>query len=393
MKTIKKLQRGNSSLYRMKGRCMKDAIKEYIELSVEEKNELWNNATFIFDTNVFLNLYRYSQSTREQLLIALNQLKERIWMPYQVVKELMKNRYEVIWETKNSYTQLNKEAQSFVDKCAQTLRIEKNETDILELTDFINGWIEKIKSNNLLVNSFSEDEIFNKLTNLFDRKVGKKFDEAALLEIEKEGKARYSKQIPPGYKDMTKKEAHDAYGDLIVWKEILQYASSESKDIIFVTHDQKEDWWNIIHGQTIGPRIELRNEFISETNRKFHMYNMISFLSHFNSDTEITVKKEAIDEVGLFSSVIRRNIPRKELKDYYETLDNTNRMAAKIRFQIMKLEAKNRKRLNAIRGLEYNYPNSPRPQNVQEQINNSQANLQRDLAKIELLQEKLKNLI
>ena len=47
---------------------MREAIKEYIEYSSKEKNDLWNTATFVFDTNVFLNLYRYSNKTRNQLL-------------------------------------------------------------------------------------------------------------------------------------------------------------------------------------------------------------------------------------------------------------------------------------------------------------------------------------
>ena len=41
-----------------KEKVMKNAIREYLELKDEEKEELWNNAVFVFDTNVFLNLYR-----------------------------------------------------------------------------------------------------------------------------------------------------------------------------------------------------------------------------------------------------------------------------------------------------------------------------------------------
>ncbi|WP_317854259.1 PIN domain-containing protein [Chakrabartyella piscis] len=368
---------------------MRKAINEYIELSVDEKENLWSNAVFVFDTNVFLNLYRYSQSTRKQLFAALNQLKERIWMPYQVAVELMKNRYEVIWETKNSYAKLNQDAQAFVEKCRQTLRIEKNETDLLELNNYIEKWIERIQAQNLLVNSYSNDEILNEILELFDGKVGSPYEEDTLSKIENDGKIRYSKQIPPGYKDTKKTNEHDSYGDLFVWKDILQYATENKSDIIFVTHDQKEDWWNIIHGQTIGPRIELRNEFFRETGQNFHMYNMISFLSNFNSDTDITVNKEAIDEVGLFSSVLRRSIPRAELKNYYQTLDDSNRTAAKIRFEIMRLENKNRKRADSIRSIESNYTYIPRPLNIQEQLDNSRSNMKKDILRIELLNQRL----
>ena len=57
---------------------MRDTIKEYIELSDKEKNDLWNTATFVFDTNVFLNLYRYSNKTRNQLIESFEWLKTRI---------------------------------------------------------------------------------------------------------------------------------------------------------------------------------------------------------------------------------------------------------------------------------------------------------------------------
>ena len=42
---------------------MRRAIKEYIEPSSKEKQELWEKAIFVFDTNVLLNLYRYSAKT------------------------------------------------------------------------------------------------------------------------------------------------------------------------------------------------------------------------------------------------------------------------------------------------------------------------------------------
>ena len=49
---------------------MKTAIWEYIIPSEREKENLWNNCTFVFDTNVLLNLYRYTGNTRRILLEA-----------------------------------------------------------------------------------------------------------------------------------------------------------------------------------------------------------------------------------------------------------------------------------------------------------------------------------
>ncbi|WP_373273638.1 PIN-like domain-containing protein, partial [Vibrio parahaemolyticus] len=47
---------------------MKDQFKGFYSLDEDEYIELWNNATFILDTNVLLNLYRYREDTTEQLI-------------------------------------------------------------------------------------------------------------------------------------------------------------------------------------------------------------------------------------------------------------------------------------------------------------------------------------
>lgn len=65
---------------------MRKAIEEYLEYSETEKIELWKSGVFILDTNVLLNLYRYSKETRDTLFKAMNQLKDRLWMPYHIAK-------------------------------------------------------------------------------------------------------------------------------------------------------------------------------------------------------------------------------------------------------------------------------------------------------------------
>mgnify|MGYP003296231733 CR=1 FL=1 len=79
---------------------MKKEIKEYLELSNQEKNKLWQNATFVFDTNVFCDLYRYSIKTKNALLSAFDTLKDRLWMPKQIAYEYMKDRISIVNEKK-----------------------------------------------------------------------------------------------------------------------------------------------------------------------------------------------------------------------------------------------------------------------------------------------------
>ena len=330
---------------------MRNAIKEYIELSDQEKNDLWNTATFVFDTNVLLNLYRYSNNTRNQLIESFEWLKRRVWMPYQVASEFCKDRYGVIDEANRRFDNILAEADKLADSWKKELRLDSNDLDIKELSKYLKEWIAKKRDSNYLTFSATDDEVFSRLLDLFDGKVGNPFSVEEKLKIEQEGDKRYANKIPPGYKD--NKKAENKFGDLLVWKEIIGYAKSKKVDIILVTHDQKEDWWNTSNGRTIGPRIELRKEFYEETGKRFHMYTMSSFLSFFTGNKGNSIDKATIDEVELFASVMRKKIPRTELKEYYESLeDNNEKMAAKLRFRIANLERKNKKRRNSINVLQ-----------------------------------------
>ena len=66
---------------------MKSKIWEYLTLSAEEQQNLWNNCVFVFDTNVLLNLYRYTSTARDTLLNAFEFLQNRVWLPHQVAYE------------------------------------------------------------------------------------------------------------------------------------------------------------------------------------------------------------------------------------------------------------------------------------------------------------------
>lgn len=160
--------------------------------------------------------------------------------------------------------------------------------------------------------------------------------------------------------------------------------------LFFVTHDQKEDWWNTIRGKTIGPRIELRKEFYEETGKTFHMYTMSSFLSFFIENKGKSIDKTTIDEVDLFASVMRKKVPRTELREYYESFeDNNEKMAAKLRFKIANLERKNKKRRISIDVLHEKAKNGKLSTEEEIALQRNEENLINDTVKIEQLKERL----
>ncbi len=205
---------------------MKTAIADYLLPSAEEKKALWDTSVFVFDTNVLLNLYRYTRPTREALFAALVEMADRVWLPHQVAEEYAKHRHEIIFETEEKYKTIGKQASDFVDAIQNELRLKRDDSALSALKDLVFRWIEEQRTQNILAKSASEDPIISQLLSIFDGKVGPAFSLEELNAIYTEGKERYEKQTPPGYCDAKKEKDnpnHNAYGDLIVWKQILAY--------------------------------------------------------------------------------------------------------------------------------------------------------------------------
>lgn len=385
---------------------MKSAIREYIELTDAEKAALWEHATFVFDTNVYLNLYRYSKKTRDALIEAMRQLSDRIWMPRHVAQEFMKRRPEVIYEATNQYKALQDESQKFFDTCTKALRFKDDDAEYQELQSLveqIKTWLDEIRQKNLLVERSSDDAILNTLLELYDSKVGAGFTDTELDAIRAEGAKRYAKRVPPGYKDAPKAGGADdnnAYGDLIIWKEILRYAKAEHKDIVYVTHDQKEDWWSILHGETIGPRVELRREFLDVTGQRFHMYNMTAFIQRVKSgggDIDQSVINEVKHTFPIFPAKTFRQEIETAIQPYHYrynyhlpvSSEPEGNLPSALQEQIDVLKAKNRKRVNMMRALKRKYVGREMPPHIQEQISSNERNYARTLEEIARLKGKL----
>lgn len=327
---------------------MKNAIKEYLGFSDAEKKSLLNTAVIVFDTNVFLNLYRYSKLTRDALLGIMATYKDRLWMPHQVANEFMKNRIDVIEDVTVKYGALESDAVKLVDNFRKELRLEKDDKDCEELSAYLKKWLDSKKDENLIVSNYGDDDILNTILDLFDGKVGAGYSAEKLKEIEKEGKERYSRCIPPGYKDSNKAKdgnINNAYGDLIVWKQILDYAKDKKVDIVYVTNEKKPDWWNITKTQkTIGPRVELIREFTEITNQRFHMYQMDLFISFVKNQSEVAVDKKVVDEVQAVAS----NRHSKNQSVISDNLDFTSQIGR----ELYELEEINYNRYCSLKGYE-----------------------------------------
>lgn len=287
---------------------MKNTFKEYYRYSHEDLNKMRENALFVIDANILLNFYRYSSETKDAFINILKILKDKqqLWLPYQVWKEFYKNRFWVITTYQKSYDQISKTISEYFDKLKSDLNkyTDKHPSIDLELLlkpldeqiNNIKEEIERRKGNH--PNLMQEDNILTEITNLFDGIVWEPFDEKQIKTIQKEGEIRYEKKIPPWFNDKKKDDITEKYGDLILWKEIINKAKNIKKDIIFISDDQKDDRWRKIEWKNIMPLPELKKEIFNEASTWFHILTWKMFLEQAQSRlNQLSISNKIIDEV------------------------------------------------------------------------------------------------
>ena len=296
---------------------MRNLFSWRIKPSEAEFSDLWENATFVFDTNFLLDLYRVSRFTAEDYLNnILEHIQDRIWLPHQVVNEFFDRREGEIHSEAESFQKalldiakwkneqqnfsslhgyLNQAGRIVSDGVKDLFNNQKAYLDAIEkIEQSFREKIEQLEKDHTSLNPY-EDSILEKLLLLFDTKVGEPFPEEDLANLHKEADDRYQRLQAPGFRDKDKKDERK-YGDFILWKQILDFAKKESRPIIFVTSEKKEDWWKKRGHEIVSPREDLRREFLECTQQQFWMYRTQRFLELAEKKLKVEINPRSIDE-------------------------------------------------------------------------------------------------
>lgn len=286
---------------------MRNRFRGYYPPSSEERSDLWESGLLVLDTNTLLNLYRYSQQTSAEFLEVLRGVSGRLWIPYQVALEFQERRLDVIHQQEKAYDAVIAAIHGAQKTVAGEVMHYKKHASLAaeELIDAYRKAAEPILESisaareehiSRTPREPSSDPVWNAVTEIFDGRVGSSFTAEELNTIFKEGDSRYEAKIPPGFKDAAK-GAPGCFGDLVIWKEILRNAALVDQSVIFVTDDKKDDWWRIVRGETLGPRVELVDEFFKATQKRIHFYTPEQFLRFAKDRVTTSVSAFALGEV------------------------------------------------------------------------------------------------
>lgn len=304
------------------------------DLSSESENLL------VLDTNYLLDIIQLPTTVSKKYIEALEKVKENIYIPYLVALEfnfkkssLKKGKIKKIRKYKNEIEQSVVNIKKKIDEIDL---VDKEEKEIftnepLKITEDYLAELKKIIDNKVSsMITEEENELYERLISIIENKVGNKYSQEWIDKIEKEGEVRYEQNIPPGFNDSSKEDEIDSlrmygdikycrkYGDLIIWKDIIEYSKEYTKmgkKVVFITNDgkakQKRDLLYKVDDLTVGPDIHLMNELYMEANKELHILNNLRFVQLVNdlSDVEMSKLKKSSEKM------YRVKIPRDQIEE------------------------------------------------------------------------------
>jgi len=288
---------------------MKNIFPGYFKLTEDEIKELWRTGIFALDANILLNMYRYSDSTRDDFIKIFDSIQDRIWIPHQAAFEYLKNRPNVIGKQEKSYDEMIKSLRTLQNEKIQNilnnLKTKKRHPFIsqsllekfTEIFEEIETELGKNKKKQMEKIQINDDKIRDRLSSLLEGKISPEYSKEDLDKIYKEGKERYRFKIPPGYEDEKDKPGYEKYGDLIIWKQIIDKSKKDGLGVILITDETKEDWWLKVNGRIISPRPELVTEFQKETKQYFYMYQAGRFMNFAIKYLDQKIKPNTLEEI------------------------------------------------------------------------------------------------
>lgn len=206
------------------------------------------------DTNIIALMYRIYDSARKEffdwvtILIQKNRVHTPLWALNEYTNRFINGQIEDYLSPLKKVNAINRDFEDVSNFLKMNIdHSSLNGTKYADLKEFENDLkliSEKLKS--IAVTAKSKDEkyklkIHDEIKNHFEKTILNSSIDDILSKINHHGLVRYNHKFPPGFQDSQKDL--NAYGDLIIWHEILEHCkSSKINKAILITNDVKKDW-------------------------------------------------------------------------------------------------------------------------------------------------------
>jgi hypothetical protein len=286
-----------------------DILRGFLPLTDETIKSIWDVGDFIFDTNVLLNIYRYSKASREAFFRMLDALKGRTFVPHRVAVEFARNRRKVIREHYEPHYKLIAHLDEATKKILGNYKKHPQHSDLVR---FIAHTVNNLKqsfgdSEKAHLQLITNDILLTRLRSIIGPDAGEPFPaEPATAEY----KRRKDGSIPPFCKDDDSKSGDRGMGDVLIWLEIKAKYQGTQKPLVFVTGDQKENWWQDAGGGQSIPQPALIQEMYETSGNDIQFYTVDKFVDSASNRLGITLPDTLSEE----TKTIRDEAKKREIE-------------------------------------------------------------------------------
>ncbi|WP_433465296.1 PIN-like domain-containing protein [Spirillospora sp. CA-128828] len=302
----------------------------------------------VLDTNVLLDLYRYTPQARGQILDALQLVSSRLWLPHQVGLEFVRGRWGVVADRTDQLRRAKshldphfREAWRNVQQALRRVhallgRFAADESGQAELDKLINasGFDELIRpwrgalgehidalknAQDVMLNDIvsGTDPILPQVAALYGDRVGPQPAEEEIQQLVEHAVGyRYPNKIPPGFRDMSKDTPLLAAGDYLLWEQVIAHVgrSATQERVLIVSGDVKDDWYEPRGIESGSPRPwpSLIQEFRSRTRTDLLVVESKSFFQGVAEVLDAKITASTVEEIS------RTTEARDEAKDEFE---------------------------------------------------------------------------
>ena len=281
--------------------------------------QIFQTGMVALDTNVLLNLYRSNERTRKDTLAVFGQLRDRLWIPHQVLTEFWRNRElpsvrhhhrAKAKEATASLDRVRRSTEDALDRWVTAVHLKNDEGVTQRIDQALEALGETIGDLRKLIEAQAEsdalggtaethtDPVLAELDPLLQGRIGEPLSPDERDNAVREAQTRADDEIPPGYEDFKKKDPEQAAGDYVLWAQLLAEAKARRCDVLLVTGDVKKDWWITRDGDIPArPRPELVVELREHAGVKLYMLTPSELLIQANQLLGLDVDEGSVSDL------------------------------------------------------------------------------------------------
>ncbi|MFQ6226277.1 PIN-like domain-containing protein [Nocardia sp. NPDC002869] len=254
------------------GRNLTDGFGHFYRPEPEDVRHAFEHGLIVLDTNVLLNVLRYSSIAREELLGVIESIGERCFVPHQVALEYNRNRVGVVAarhkeleEASADVDEIRGKLRGLVGRIRDRRMVSMEVSQHLEasvdgvISEFRDATSRAMEQYDLAAPNMvgQVDEWTKRLSTALDGRVADAPTDDIRQADAKEAKRRREEKLAPGFRD-------EAGGDYLWWAEVLREPTLKDRPLLVVSDDvAKGDWVFEQHGLRVGPHEILIDDVIN----------------------------------------------------------------------------------------------------------------------------------